>query len=435
MRSGRTRIVEDTSKGQAVKRILRIGLLALPVALFGLAVGCRRAADEPEPPIDVPAEDLKSLADGNNAFAVDLYKKVAEKQAGNLVLSPYSVSSALAMTYAGAKGPTADEMRTALHFTLPPEKLHPAFGGLTDSLQTAGKKRSYQLDIANALWTQQGMTLVPEFRDTTSRSYHAGVREVDFGRSEATRETINKWVEERTQDRIKDLLKPGSLGADTRMVLTNAIYFKGDWKRGFDKARTHDAEFEKTSGAKSKVRMMWQKGDKETKSRACDTAEWQWLELPYLGDRLSMVFMLPSKRCGLREAEAGLTVAKIQEGLDGLKETGIDIALPRFKFESRFELKPPLTDLGMRKAFDDREADFSSMTPDERLHIAKVIHGGNVEVDEVGTVAAAATHVEVVKMSATISRGFRADHPFLFLIRDANSGNILFIGRVADPEA
>ncbi len=406
-------------------------VLAL-AAMIGLVVtlGCRKSAEQsdPEPAIDVPAEDLKALVDGNNEFAIDLYKKVAEKQQGNIILSPYSISSALAMTYAGARGQTAEEMKKVLHFTLPPEKLHPAFGGLTDSLQTAGKKRSYQLNIANALWAQRGLNFVPEFREVTGKSYGASVREVDFGQSEAARGTINKWVEEQTQDKIKGLLSREDINNSVCLVLTNAIYYKGEWEQQFDKQRTCDGDFETAPGTKVKVRMMRHKDGKDKKFRTSLTGDWEFLELPYQGDRLTMVFMLPTKRCGLRGAEAKLTQAEISRGVNMLQEKEIDVWLPKFRFASRSILNEPLINLGMPSAFDN--ADFTGITSGG-LRISKVIHGGFVEVDEEGTVAAAATHV-IMQVSAR--HAFVADHPFLFLVRDTKSGAILFIGRVGLPK-
>jgi serpin B len=399
--------------------------------VLGIVLGCRSGKKsgeqyDPEPAIAVPAEDQKALADGNNAFALDLYKKVAEKQDGNLILSPYSISSALAMTYAGARGETAEQMKRTLHFTLPPERLHPAFGGVTDSLQTAGKKRPYELSIANALWAQQGMGFVPEFLEVTNKSYGAARREVDFGNSEAARGTINRWVEEQTRDRIKDLLKPEDITPNVRLVLTNAIYFKGTWKHQFKKERTFEGDFETAPGVKVKAPIM---RHSEIKLRTYEGETWQLLELPYEGDRLSMVVLLPKRRCGLRDVESRLTLAELEQGFAQLKETKLDVSLPRFTFASRFGLGQTLIDLGMPLAFSDG-ADFSGITPHGRLRIKSVIHGGNVEVDETGTIAAAAT---AVKAELSAQPSFTANHPFLFFLRDAKSGQILFAGRVSDP--
>lgn len=413
---------------------MTVRCVILPAVMAASLVGAgalawRWYAAEREPaevPLEVPPEDLKPLVDGNTRFAVELYKKLAETD-GNIVVSPYSISSALAMTYAGARGQTAEEMRNTLHFALPPDRLHPAFGGTTRWLASAGGRKPNELGIANALWAQKGLGFVPEFLDITGQSYGAGLREVDFATDPGgSRQTINRWVEEWTRDRIKDLLTEKDITSRVRLVLTNAIYFKGEWKHQFDKQRTFDGDFETAPGVKVKVPMMRRS---EMKLRASQSGPWRMLELPYAGDRLAMVVLLPAKRGGLKEAESRLTAAEFQQGLDRLAETEIDVFLPRFKFTSRFELGHTLSEMGMPTAFSDA-ADFSGITPGGGLHIKDVIHGGSVEVDEVGTVAAAATHVI---MEESAKPEFHADQPFLFLIRDTRAGNILFLGRVADP--
>jgi serpin B len=404
--------------------LLGVGLLAASLGAVGYWYYGR---PEPEPELKVPPEDVKALVDGNSQFAIELYKKVAEKQDGNIVMSPYSISSALAMTYAGARGQTAEEMKRTLHFTLPHDRLHPAFGGTTEWLKALGNRKPSELRIANALWAQQGLGFVPEFLDITGKSYGAGLREVDFmGDREAARGTINRWVEEQTRDKIKDLLQPKDLTSNVRLVLTNAIYFKGEWKHKFDKRQTYDGDFETTPEVKVKVPMM---RHYQIKLRTAKTDTWQLLELPYAGDRLAMVVLLPVKRCGLREAESRLTLAALEQGLAQLSEKELDIFLPRFQFTSRFELKQPLVELGMPTAFSDA-ADFSGITRGGGLQIKDVIHGGSIEVDEVGTVAAAATHTIV---DDAAKPAFQANHPFLFLIRDTKAGNTLFFGRVAHP--
>ena len=415
-----------------MKRTLLAGLVIGAVVGLGLLGGCRRSADkvEEEPPIDVPAEDLKALVEGNNAFAIDLYKKIAEKEKGNICISPYSISSALAMTYAGARGETAEEMKKALHFTLPPEKLHPAFGGLTESLQTAGKNRPYQLNIANALWAQHGLNLLPEFRELTGKSYGAGVREVDFGQSELARGTINSWVEEETKDHIKELLKAGDLDPDDKLVLANAIYFKGEWKRQFNVAQTRDGEFETEPGKKVNVRMMQHSGDSTVKFRTYGTQSWQILELPYRGDRLTMVVMLPTKRCGLREVEKNLTWVGLELGFARLAESDLEVRMPKFKCKTQFGLRKLLVGMGMARAFQEL-ADFSNMSTANGLKIKDVIHGGAIDVDEAGSVAAATTAVIITSQSAPPM--FQVDHPFMCMIRDTRSGAILFLGRVGEP--
>ncbi len=401
---------------------------AMASVIFGAAViasGCSRR--EEVPPITVPPGDLKALVEGNNQFAIELYKKVAEEK-GNILISPYSISSALAMTYAGAQGETAAQMAKTLHFTLPPDRLHPAFGGTTQWLGGGEKPSQYELSIANALWAQQGLKVIPEFLDVTGKSYGAGLRQVDFGSNpDAARQTINRWVEEQTRDKIKDLLQPGDIDRDTRFVLSNAIFFRGTWKHRFPESWTHDGDFEIAPGDRVKVPMMSQS---HVSFRQSITEIWHVLELPYAGDWLAMVVMVPLKRCGLREAESRLSVAELEQALAGLHKGEASVSLPKFHFKSRFALKPSLAALGMPLAFSDA-ADFSGISPDARLRLKDVFHGGSIEVDEAGTVVAAATAVSGAKSAAP--RPFLADHPFLFLIRDVQAGNILFIGRITDP--
>ena len=411
-----------------MKRLIAI----IPLVAFGLILGCRAKPPSaaPEAPPDVPTEDLKALAEGNTAFAVDLFKQLAQKP-GNVVVSPYSISSALAMTYAGARGPTADEMKKTLHFTLPDDALHPAFGGVSDSFQTSGKNRPYELNIANALWSQQGMKLEPPFLDITGQSYGAGVREVDFRQSEAARREINKWVEEQTKEKIKELLKQGDIHRNVRLVLTNAVYFQGNWKEQFEKSMTHDQDFEIERGKMVRVPMMHLQ---EAKSRLAATPDFHLHELPYEGDRWRMIFLLPEQRNGLREVEAKLTARQLTDAIADLKPDKASVSVPRFKFRHHCKLKDELAKLGMPTAFDERAADFSGMTKAEKLCIDNVIHEACIELDEKGTVAAAATAVVMTKVWATVSRyPFILDQPFLFILRDNLTDTILFLGRVSDP--
>ena len=300
------------------------------IVACGLILGCRAKppAAVPEVPPDVPAADLKALGEGNSAFALELYQQLAAKP-GNVVVSPYSISSALAMTYAGARGRTADEMKAVLHFDLPGDKLHPAFGGVGDSFQTAGKNRPYELNIANALWSQRGMALEPAFLDITGKFYGAGVREADFDQPETARGTINQWVGEQTKEKIPELLKAGDITRAVQLVLTNAVYFQGNWKQQFDKAKTTDRDFEIAAGQKVKVPMMHQE---QVKVRSSVAADYYLHELPYEGDRWRMIFLLPAKRHGLREVEAKLTAKQLTDAIAGLNASETEVAMPRFKF-------------------------------------------------------------------------------------------------------
>jgi serpin B len=365
-------------------------------------------------------------AAGNTRFALDLYGRLrAEK--GNLFLSPYSLSTALAMTYAGARTETADQMAKTLHFTLGQDKLHPALAQLSNRLQP-GKRSSYRLSVANALWGQKDYGFLPGFLALNQSAYGAGLREVDFIMArEAARQTINAWVEELTEKKIKDLIQPGILTVDTRLVLTNAIYFNAAWERPFDKKQTHPAPFAVTPEQKVNVPTM----NQDARFRHFRNEELQALELPYKGKDLSMVVLLPSKVDGLPELEKRLTADNLTKWLAGLREGRVHVSLPKFECTSAFRLDLVLSEMGMPLAFQPKQADFSGMNGNKRLFIHAVVHKAFVTVNEVGTEAAGATAVVINDESEPPS--FRADHPFLFLIRDNRSGSVLFLGRVADP--
>lgn len=381
-------------------------------------------------PAGVMANNLNLLVTGNNAFALDIYKELSEEE-GNIFISPYSISSALAMTYAGARGDTAKEMADTLHFNLPQEELHSGFYNLSRLLDATGK--SYQLSVANALWGQRDYKFNKEFLDITNRYYEAGFKEVDYideENRERTRETINKWVEDKTNNKIRELIQPRDLTSLTRLVLTNAIYFKGKWEVQFDPEETRDMPFYISEREKKETPMMHQ----TSKFNYMENDSVQVLELPYTGGDLSMVVILPRPDISLYKVEKGLSSDKLQSWLDGLSKEDVDVYLPRFKMEKRFMLNDTLQKLGMKLAFDEFLADFSGMTPKPDLHISKVIHQSFVEVNEEGTEAAAATAVIMGGKAVGIGPAlFKADRPFIFLIRDIPSGSILFIGRLVEP--
>jgi len=372
----------------------------------------------------------KQTAEANTAFAIDLYAQL-KKQEGNLFFSPYSISTALAMTYAGARGNTAAQMAEVLHFKLEPEVLHRAFGQLVADLNEQGKKGAYELAVANALWGQKGYGFLKEFLDLTRENYGAGLNEVDFaGATEAVRQRINKWAEDETRGKIKDLIPKGVLTIATRLVLTNAIYFKGNWASQFKKEATRDAPFTLLDGEKVDVPMMDQREDFGYMERET----FQALELPYVGEELSMVVLLPREVDGLTALEALLTAENLSEWLPALRKRKVQVYLPKFKMTSAFESSKALKSMGMTDAFSLALADFSGMNGGtEPLSISKVIHKAFVDVNEEGTEAAAAT--AVVVHGGMGAPTFRADRPFLFLIRDNKSGSILFMGRVVNPKA
>ena len=400
---------------RAILRVLRIAACAI---MTTSALAQAASVDD----------DMPMLVQGNNAFAFDLYSQVKGAD-GNLFFSPFSVSTALAMTYGGARGQTETQMSEVLHFALPQERLHPAFGQLQTLWNSDDPERPYQLSVANALWARADFTILDTFLELTGTHYGAGLKQVDFqGATEQARLAINSWVEEQTQDKIKDLLKPGTLDPATLLVLTNAIYFKGTWQSQFDAAATADAPFTISPSRQVQVPMMHQKGN----FRIGGGDGVQVLELPYSGRDLSMVVLLPSEPDGLAALEASLTADNLARWLAGLREREVRVDLPRFKMTSEFDLTKTLEAMGMTEAFGVA-ADFSGIDGRRGLFISKVVHKAFVSVDEEGTEAAAATGVVMKKTS--IAPLFRADHPFVFVIRHNQTGSILFVGRVMDPTA
>ena len=375
--------------------------------------------------------DVPSVANGINALAFDLYGKLRTEE-GNLFFSPYSISTALAMTWAGARDGTEQEMARTLHFDLGQDQLHPACGRLVERLNAAGKAGDFELAVANRLWGQSDYKILADFRKTVKTFYSADIAPADFqNNTEGVREEINGWVEKKTKDKIKNLLQPGVLQPLTRLVLVNAIYFKGAWTTAFDKKATTTQPFVLESGKKVDVPMMRQVSN----FTYAEDETAQVLELPYKGNELSMIVLLPRTVDGRKALEEKLTAENLKRWTDAASRKQVDVQLPRFKSTSQFELSKTLGALGMTSAFGEA-ADFSGMTGNRDLFISAVIHKAFVDVNEKGTEAAAAT---AVAMRATAMRPsgppveFKADHPFVFLIRDNPSGAILFLGRVMNP--
>ena len=377
------------------------------------------------------APDLKQFAAGNNAFAYDLYAQLRASD-GNLFFSPYSIATVLTMAYAGARGETAKEMAHALHLTLATEALHPAAAALAEHLQQLRKKGDVALDIANALWLQQDVKLRAEFQSLIKKYYGANLFPVNFEKAfEAVRVKINQWVEQQTSGKIKDLLAPGILSAATRLVLTNAIYFKGKWERPFEQELTGDEPFWLTAEQQIDVPMMRQQA--LFKYGELDTL--QILELPYAGADLALIILLPKAKTGLAELERQLAPEHVQTWLAAAAMCEVEVHLPKFELTAQFNLTAALKALGMANAFAP-DADFSGMVAEAQLSISDVIHKAFVEVNEEGTEAAAATAGVVGVTSVQEPQPipvFQADHPFVCLLRDAHSGSILFLGRIVNP--
>ncbi|MFQ6013949.1 MAG: serpin family protein [Anaerolineae bacterium] len=383
---------------------------------------------------DVTASDLADLVKGNSAFAFDLYQVLREDN-GNLFYSPYSISLALAMTYAGARAETAQQMADALHFTLSGDRLHPAFNGLDLELARRGEgakgkdSEGFRLNIVNAIWGQTGYPFLSEFLDVLAENYGAGLRLLDFVNApEESRVTINDWVSDQTEGRIEDLIPQGVIDAMTRLVLTNAIYFNAAWAEPFDPDQTDDGTFYLLDGGQVTVPMMRQA---ETFPYV-EGEGYQAVELPYDGQELSMVILLPE--AGHFEAfEGSLGAGRVDAILKGLAGRRVSLTMPKYEFESDFSLREALAAMGMPVAFTGA-ADFSGMTGSRDLFIAEVIHKAFVSVDEAGTEAAAATAVVMERLAMPEEPvEVTVDRPFIFIIRDIETGAILFAGRVVDP--
>jgi serpin B len=377
------------------------------------------------------ANDIESLAGGNTAFALNLYARLKTAD-GNLFFSPYSISTCLAMTYNGARGDTAAQMAQTLHFDTNQINLAASFGELQKQLNKEQKKKGIELDIANGLWGQKDHLFLPAFLDIAKQSYGANLKQVDFHtHAETARTEINDWVDHQTQGKITDLIQPGVLGPATRLVLVNAIYFKGCWARKFDKPLTTPAPFTVTPNQKPEVPLMNLTAD----FKYAEVDGLQLLELPYAGDDLSLVLMLPREPDGLKGMEDLLNQQTLDRWLAQARQQKVAVFLPKFKLAAQFSLAKPLAEMGMPDAFSPN-ANFSGMDGERDLFISAVVHKAFVDVNEEGTEAAAATGV-VMRMNAVMMPRptpiFRADHPFIFLIRDNHSGSILFLGRLVDP--
>jgi serine protease inhibitor len=364
----------------------------------------------------------------NRQFALDLYRKLQGLE-GNLFFSPYSISTALAMTYAGARGDTQAEMARSLHFILDQDQLHPALANLEIRFESLSKQGHVQLKVANNLFPRQDYKLLKAYLTLVKDYYRVRVTPMDFSDEETARQTINTWVEKQTDGRIRDLIATGVLDDATRLVLVNAIYFKGAWSNPFDAALTAPAPFLTGSGMQVQVPMMNQK----RVFRYAEDNDFQVLELPYSSNGLSMFVFLPRKLDGLAKFEGALTLETLDRRAQALQETEVQVSLPRFVLDFPFRLDEVLQELGMLAAFSD-QADFSGLDGSRQLFIGAVLHKAFVEVNELGTEAAAATAV-VMQTKAMVfpSMIFRADHPFVFLIRENSTGSILFMGRLKDP--
>lgn len=378
--------------------------------------------------------DLDLLVLGNTNLALDLYRTLI-RSGNNLIFSPYSIVTALAMAFAGARGNTEKTMAQALSFHLPQATLHAAFNYLELQIKSRREKEkekngtAFHLHTTNALWGQKGVKFLPGFLDVLAQNYGTGLLTLDFaGETEKSRKAINKWASEQTEGKISDLVPQGAIDQLTRLVLTNAVYFKARWASPFNKRGTSDEIFHLADDNEINVPMMHRM---ET-YRYAGNEEYQAVELPYRGGEMAMVVLLPAAG-RFQAVETGLKAAEVQKLIDRMEAAEVNLYLPRFRFESSFSLKEALERLGMKEAFSS-EADFSGMNGGFDLAIREILHKAFVAADEEGTEAAAATVVMMVgKSMPLLVTEMKVDRPFIFFIRDTATGSIIFLGRVLDP--
>jgi serpin B len=377
----------------------------------------------------LPAADSR-ITPAMNAFTTASYKQLMGGD-GNLILSPFNIATALSMALAGARGQTAAEIQSVLHLHYD-STYDAALGALLADLAKAGNTGGNELHTANGLWVQNGFVIQPAFENTLANNYHAPLTPLDFiANPEAARSQINRWTEEQTKEKIKDLLPAGSVGAQTRLVLTSAIYFYGKWQDPFVTSRTQPAPFTLTAGATTQASFMNQTSD----FGYTDTPSAQVLEMRYAGTGMAFDVLLPHTVTGLPDLEKSLTSENLAGWLGHLATRNVQVSLPKFRAESGFLLGKALSTMGMPTAFANK-ADFSGIDPKRNVKISEVVHKAFADVSEQGTEAAAATGIAVQVTAMRVTEPalvFRADHAFLFLIRDTRTGVVLFIGRLMDP--
>jgi serpin B len=411
-----------------------------PMALISLLVtsvflcGCFSAPEDqkPESSVQMHLTDIEQTAIASNRFAVDMYRELAGKDE-NVFFSPWSLNTALAMTYEGARGKTAEEMRSVLHFSGNESARRQSFSSLDRRINA--NESGYTLSTASALWVDSNFSLLDDYANLVDHDYHAKTMNLNFKvASDDARRTINSWVEQKTSHKIKELIPPGNIDPSTRLILTNAVYFKGKWANEFDRIQTWDEKFITGDGRTVMVPMMRQL-DEDIQFDYLETEDMQMLQMPYLGENLSLVILLPKERA-ISQVESSLNGEKLAQWRKRLELQHVDVYIPKFKIDASYILAENLTNLGMSNAFASR-ADFSGISARRELFISEVVHQAYVAVNEDGTEAAAAT---AVTTETAIPQGpktpvFRADHPFIFMIQDNETGCILFLGRVSDPGA
>jgi serpin B len=417
-----------------MKTNIAIMMSAILIASGGMAYEITRPHEQGSPAAqNTPSEDpanIEDLINASNQFAFEMYSNISNG-GDNLFFSPYSIFTALGMVYEGARDGTADEIRSVFHFPSDDQTRLELFKALIGLLNGGGT--GCNLSTANAMWMQEGFNILREYIDTLQTYYKAGAFNVDFERAtETARVKINSWVENQTNGKIKDLFPPGSLTGYTRLVLTNAIYFKGDWLKEFNACLTKKMDFHPDPTTSVDVQMMLCKDD-ETKFNYTKTDGIQILEMPYSREKLSMLVLLPGAG-EMESLESMLTSRKLSEWRGKLSQQSVTIYFPKFTLNTKYFLNGDLSKMGMPSAFLDETADFSGIDGKKDLCISNIIHQAFVSVDEKGTEAAAATGVSFEISAFQPSHPtFCADHPFIFIIQERETGNILFMGKLSDP--
>jgi len=368
----------------------------------------------------------RSVSVSNDKFSTKLYDLLRRKHQ-NLVFSPFSISVVMAMLSAGARGETLNQIKKGLFFP-PSPTLQAEYKNIIPAIRST---KNFTIETANKVFVNEGFSISRDFKKILRKSFHSNIQDMDFGDSEEAADEINDWVEERTRDKIEDLIKPDMIGQDTSLILVNAIYFKSNWAKKFD--RTDATQFHISRYTSFEVPMMWK--SEETFHARLGNLDSTMVELPYKGDRIVMQVLLPQTKFGLKQLEEKLKNVDIQELFEREKRMAeVVIGLPKFKQESMLPLNGDLWKLGVKNMFFKNRADFSGISDGEGLYVSNVVQKAFIEVDEEGTEAAAATAAVVGYESAgPVPQRFLADHPFIFYLRDKESGMLLFQGRVVNP--
>ncbi|HZJ74885.1 MAG TPA: serpin family protein [Perlabentimonas sp.] len=375
------------------------------------------------------AQTSQYTASNANTFALEAYKQFADKDNKNIFFSPISINMAIGITYAGAKGETEEQMASVFNFPKNSRKFHKNMGALQKNIMGKASEK-VEISLTNQLWADENYKFKCLYLRKAKKCYNAPVKNLDFySHLNESRITINNWVEEQTKKRIKNLLPKGSLSKETEMVITNTIYFKGQWENQFIKTNTQNEDFTIIGGEKIKTPTM----NATTKLNMYQGDDLKLIEIPYADKQFSMLVLLPDERTSLASIEKKLSIETLNHYTSLMTELDVRLALPKFKFDKSYKLKQTLSEMGMPLAFSNT-ADFTGMSKKKDLKIDEVFHKAFIEVSEEGTEAAAATAVVIVRKTSVISNEFRANRPFMFFIRENESGNILFLGRITNPQ-